>query len=419
MQQVAIDSFDAAGVKTRTERTTFDYGDAGWRVSTLQEVDADADGTFETRTRTEFLADKSNFTGYAQTLQEVVTNADTGAEIKRTVYTIGLDVVAQTVFTPGGPSEGETHVFLYDGHGSVRMLADLLAAVVESYNFDAYGNPHGFDPAAALTSLLYSGEHFNAAIGQQYLRARWYDAMTGRFNRLDPFAGNVQDAQSLQKYLYTLGDPVNAGDPSGESSLISVTVSIGVVGALFGGIGGALAGYRRGGLKGAIIGGIVGTLVGALVGAAFGASAWALAHSFARQGNIFFELTIGHRKSTYWFIGGAIMGAIMGTFLPEYGLAGLMFVAAGLVPTPGLFKLNNRLRALAKAGKLAPWLTRWYTQALGGFTLRNGKPLTMYHFLRTSQVYFAHFAAGYALGYLAGVTTRFAVDAVLDAADNA
>jgi RHS repeat-associated protein len=62
---------------------------------------------------------------------------------------------------------------------------------------------------------LYSGEQFDSKIGQQYLRQRYYDPATGRFNRLDPFFGNLNDPQSLQKYLYTHADPVNGIDPSG------------------------------------------------------------------------------------------------------------------------------------------------------------------------------------------------------------
>lgn len=66
-----------------------------------------------------------------------------------------------------------------DGHGSTRLLTDLLGTVAQRYAFDAYGNALGFDRAAALTSYLYSGEQFDGRIGQQYLRARWYDAATG------------------------------------------------------------------------------------------------------------------------------------------------------------------------------------------------------------------------------------------------
>ncbi|MCO6457921.1 MAG: RHS repeat-associated core domain-containing protein, partial [Pirellulaceae bacterium] len=131
------------------------------------------------------------------------------------------------------------HYFLHDGHGSVRALLNSLGAFATIWNeqtqweepqvfhFDAYGNALGFDPSAALTNLLYSGELFDSRIGQQYLRARYYDPAAGRFNRLDPFAGNSQDPQSYHKYLYTHGDPVNGIDPTGLYALNGLMSGIG------------------------------------------------------------------------------------------------------------------------------------------------------------------------------------------------
>lgn len=84
---------------------------------------------------------------------------------------------------------------------------------------------------ARLSSLGYSGEHFDAQAQQQYLRARFYDPTNGRFNRLDPFAGNMQDPQSLHKYSYVHGDPIGNSDPSGLMSLGSVSVAVGIGGA--------------------------------------------------------------------------------------------------------------------------------------------------------------------------------------------
>ena len=90
----------------------------------------------------------------------------------------------------------------------------------------------GFDEAQALTAILYSGEAFDSRIGLQYLRARWYDPNTGRFNRLDPFSGNLSDPQSLHKYLYTHGDPVNGWDPTGWEFTTTGTLAV---------VGGAVA----------------------------------------------------------------------------------------------------------------------------------------------------------------------------------
>jgi RHS repeat-associated protein len=100
-------------------------------------------------------------------------------------------------------------------------------AIAQIYSFDAYGNALGFDTAEALTEFLYSGEQFDSKIGQQYLRARYYDPATGRFNRLDPFFGNLTDPQSLHNYLYSHDDPINGTDPSGN-----FICTLGVLGAI-------------------------------------------------------------------------------------------------------------------------------------------------------------------------------------------
>jgi RHS repeat-associated protein len=108
------------------------------------------------------------------------------------------------------------------------VLLDFAGAVAQLYAFDAYGNAIGFNPAEALTEFLYSGEQFDSKIGQQYLRARYYDPTTGRFNRLDPFFGSLSDPQSLHKYLYAHGNPINGIDPSGSMTVgVACAISLG------------------------------------------------------------------------------------------------------------------------------------------------------------------------------------------------
>jgi RHS repeat-associated protein len=87
--------------------------------------------------------------------------------------------------------------------------------------------PLNFNPANALTSLLYSGEQFDQRTEMQYLRARYYNPASGTFNRLDPFPGNMQDPQSLHKYLYVHGDPVQGVDPTGRFvSLVGLMIGM-------------------------------------------------------------------------------------------------------------------------------------------------------------------------------------------------
>ena len=61
-----------------------------------------------------------------------------------------------------------------------------------------------------------SGEQFDTELGQQYLRARYYDQGTGSLNRVDPWRGVHEDPQSLHRYIYVCGDPVTKVDYSGN-----------------------------------------------------------------------------------------------------------------------------------------------------------------------------------------------------------
>jgi len=68
----------------------------------------------------------------------------------------------------------------------------------------------------------------------QYLRARYYDPATGRFNRLDPFFGELLDPLSLHKYLYVHGDPIQGIDPTGKFFAVSVLGVCGIRSTLSG-----------------------------------------------------------------------------------------------------------------------------------------------------------------------------------------
>jgi RHS repeat-associated protein len=167
----------------------------------------------------DYIIDPYNHTGYAQVLKEI--NGVTGTN---RVYITGLDVVAQATGT------STPKYLLYDGHGSVRQLANDVGNVVANYHYDAYGKALNFNPAQAATQLLYCGEMYDSEIDHYNLRRRWYNPANGRFNTMDPFAGNNRDPQSLHKYLYAHCNPVNNLDPSGEftGSLLELVTTIAI-----------------------------------------------------------------------------------------------------------------------------------------------------------------------------------------------
>ncbi|HIQ22077.1 MAG TPA: RHS repeat-associated core domain-containing protein [Planctomycetes bacterium] len=242
LSQAQIDS-DGDGTTDTT--VDYEYNDRGIRIcKTL-------DGT-----ETLYLVEANNPTGYAQILEEKQDlNADGTIEHGEVLksYTLGLDVISQWEEANGNL------ILLYDAHGSTRGMVDALgySLTAQIHRYDAYGNPIGFDPAAALTTLLYSGEQLDPRIGLQYLRARYYDLSTGRFTRLDPFLGNLTDLLSLDKYLYVQADAANFVDPGGKpiSMVMASFFSMKLRGRyiMAGAIGGLAAAWRFGAIRNPLI----------------------------------------------------------------------------------------------------------------------------------------------------------------------
>ena len=179
---------DSHGDLSADDVYPYTYNNDGIRVTAYHKAES-WDSGWSTDT-TDYLIDANNPTGYAQVIEEWnpdTTNLDVS-------YVIGHDHIAQW-----DDSTGDVLYLLADGHGSTRLLTDADGAVEDRgvgddqvFVYDAYGNLID-SPTTALTTLLYTGEQFNSTAGQYYLRARYYDPATGRFNRLDPFAGNNQD----------------------------------------------------------------------------------------------------------------------------------------------------------------------------------------------------------------------------------
>jgi RHS repeat-associated protein len=162
---------------------------------------------------TKYLVDELNPTGYSQVFDEM------GAGGVTRTYTYGLQRISEeqqisSAWTPG--------FYGYDGGGTVRQLTNSSGSVTDTYEYDGFGNllnSTGTTPNA----YLYRGEQFDTDLGLYYLRARYYNPLTGRFMSRDPndpklmdVNRNPIDPKTLHKYLYAGGDPVNMIDPRGR-----------------------------------------------------------------------------------------------------------------------------------------------------------------------------------------------------------
>ncbi|OYV83455.1 MAG: hypothetical protein B7Z73_15955, partial [Planctomycetia bacterium 21-64-5] len=143
-----IQTFNAStGAMRSDQRTTYGYDASGMRVSALLQTDTQLNGTYDKSLLTEFLNDPLNPTGFSQVLQQTTTDPTTGQVQSVTTYTIGLGLISQTTtpYTNGVAGTPQALVLAHDGHGSVRMLLDMAAAIAtvggvqQLFHYDAHG----------------------------------------------------------------------------------------------------------------------------------------------------------------------------------------------------------------------------------------------------------------------------------------
>jgi RHS repeat-associated protein len=220
------DVYDPNGNTTNSGTSSYQYDALNHLTNAnngaiLIAYDADGNRAKKTvgSTTTYYLLDDRNPSGYVQVLEEW-TVVGTSTNLAK-AYNYGLDLISQRV-----PSIS-TNYFIYDGHGSTRILTDNTGNVANTFTYDAYGTLIASN-TTAQTAYLYSGQQFDTDLGFYYNRARYLNVGTGRFWTMDTYQGFNQVPISLHKYLYGDANPVNMTDPSGRASTTAAQIGVAV-----------------------------------------------------------------------------------------------------------------------------------------------------------------------------------------------
>ncbi|KWS06001.1 Rhs-family protein [Lysobacter capsici AZ78] len=129
--------------------------------------------------------------------------------------------------------------YLTDHLGSTRALTDASGAVVQRYDYTAYGQT---SQTASGTSNPYqfTGRERDDS-GLYFYRARYYAPDAARFISEDSYGFASGD---INFYAYVSGDPISQSDPSGNCPMCVTALIGGVVGA---GLNFGLQYYNNGG----------------------------------------------------------------------------------------------------------------------------------------------------------------------------
>ena len=146
----------------------------------------------ENGTYTEYIYDRDN----------IIAEYDKN-EQRTNRYVRGEDLIFQK------NKQASISYYLHNAHGDVTKLVDSAGNVRNSYSYDAFGNITSYVEQVE-NRFRYTGEQFDTATGQIYLRTRYYDPKIGRFTQENPYRGD-----GLNLYTYVSNNPVKYIDPTG------------------------------------------------------------------------------------------------------------------------------------------------------------------------------------------------------------
>jgi RHS repeat-associated protein len=139
------------------------------------------------------------------------------------VYGRYIDEVLTARRDVDGNGTPEDYFFHADDLYNVTVVTDATGAVVERYEYGAFGQPTIYAPdltvrqaSAVGNTLMFNGRPYDAETGFYYYRTRYLDPRTGRFTTRDTIGIWGDPANMGNGYAYVGNNPSTFVDPWGE-----------------------------------------------------------------------------------------------------------------------------------------------------------------------------------------------------------
>ena len=146
------------------------------------------------------------------------TTTDKIGKTETILYTYGNGLVAQeksACTAEESHATGEYLVYHFNHLGSTTAVTDEAGEIKYTYTYNIFGKL--LSGNYGEVEFLFNGQYGVAsdANGLYYMSARYYNIDIMRFINQDILIGSIDSSQSLNRYAYVEGNPVNFLDPFG------------------------------------------------------------------------------------------------------------------------------------------------------------------------------------------------------------
>jgi RHS repeat-associated protein len=134
-------------------------------------------------------------------------------ETWKVYYYAGAQLMAMRVLTG---TTGNTLYYLHSDHlGSTSVTTSITGTVLARQYYTPYGSVRS--GGGLPTDIGFTGQRAESGLGSlMYFRARFYSPLVGRFVSADSIVPGAGNPQSLNRYSYTLNNPLKYIDPTGH-----------------------------------------------------------------------------------------------------------------------------------------------------------------------------------------------------------
>jgi RHS repeat-associated protein len=122
------------------------------------------------------------------------------------------------------PTDWWERYFHYDARGHCTLQTDTAGAIIEQYEYDAFGQPYFYDSwgnnigySPWGNRFLFTGREYLSDLKLYDYRNRMYQPELGRFMQPDPKEFGAGD---YNLYRYCHNDPVDKNDPTGLDPVV-------------------------------------------------------------------------------------------------------------------------------------------------------------------------------------------------------